>query len=273
MATQAISFITFLILYAFLMKAVFKVNLEPLAKLDISKVDRLKDIPDTFNRKQKIIMAIIGACVAYIIICTLLPKTIPYYDKITGFGSTWIWVIAAMFCSAVRPKGSKEGFLPMGRLLSQSSLWVMISLIGALMILGEVTSNADLGVRTWLINLLGPLFGNMNIWGLMAAVVIFATVVTQVANGLVLTMAICPVITPFVCEMAKTTGINPSVILTVVNCCANVAYLTVAGSVNAAYLFARPEITQKFIWTKGVIVTCIYMVWQYIIGMILTFVF
>jgi sodium-dependent dicarboxylate transporter 2/3/5 len=273
MATQAISFLSFLVIYAILMKTVFKLNLEPLAKLDISKVDKLKDVPDTFNRKQKIIIAIILLCIAYIIICTILPKTIPHYEKITGFGATWIWVIAAMLCSAVRPRGSKQGFLPMPRLLSQSSLWVMISLVGALRILGEVTSDADLGVRTWLIDLLSPLFGNMNIWGLMAAVVLFATLVTQISNGLVLTMAICPVITPFVCELALTTGINPSVILTVVNCCANVAYLTVAGSVNAAYLFARPEINQRFIWTKGVIVMCIYMVWQYIVGMVLTFVF
>ena len=222
---------------------------------------------------MKIQIGIIVLCIAYIILTTILPKTTPYYDKITVFGATWVWVIAAMLCSAIRPRGSKQGYLPMGRLLSQSSLWMMISLVGALMLLGKVTTDPELGINTWLISTLSPLFGGMNLWGLMAVVVLFTTLVTQISNGLVLVMAVTPVVTPFVCEMAATSGINPSVILTVANCCANIAYLTVAGSVNAAYLFARPEINQKFIWTKGLLVMCIYMVWQYLVGMILSFVF
>lgn len=150
---------------------------------------------------------------------------------------------------------------------------MMIALVGSLTILGRVTSDATLGVREWLISILSPLFGNMNLWLLMAVVILFATLVTQIANGMVLTMAICPVITPFICEMsANGTLFNPFVILTVANVCANVAYLTVAGSVNAAYLLNREEISQKFIWTKGFALLCVFMVWVYIMGMALSYI-
>lgn len=272
MFIQAFSLVGFNIIYAVMMKTVFKVNLQPLSNLDINKVESMKDVSNKFNRDQKIIIAIMLACVAYIMITTVLPSTIPYYDKITCFGSTWIWVLACMGCACVRRKGTRQSYLPMGKLLSNASTWGLIALVGALMMLGQVTSDESLGIRGWLINVLSPLFGNMNLFALMAVVVIFTTLVTNICNGLVLTMAVCPVITPFVCEMAATSGINPSVILTVVNCCANVAYLTVAGSVNAAYLLGREEITQKFIWTKGVIVLCAYMVFQYAVGMVFSYV-
>jgi len=272
MLVLSFSYISYIIIYAILMKTVFKQNLEPLARLDINKVEKLRAVPDKFNKTMKLVITAILLCIAYIIITTLLPSDIPYYDKITSLGSTWIWVLAVMLFAAIRPKGSKQPIIPITKLLSESSMWTMISLVGALMLLGKVTSDGELGVRTWLVNILSPLFGNMSIWGLMAVVVLFATLVTQIANGLVLTMAVCPVITPFVCELSLTTGINPDVILIVANCCAGFAFLTVAGSVNAAYLFARPEISQKFIWTKGVLITILFMIWQYIIGMLFTFI-
>ena len=138
--------------------------------------------------------------------------------------------------------------------------------------LGKVTSDANLGIRQWLVEVLSPLFGGANIWVLMAIVILFSTLVTQVANGLVLTMAVCPVVTPFVCSLAATTGINPDVILIISNICSGYAFWTVAASTNAAFILGRPEITPKFVWTKGVQTTVLFMVICYICGMAFTYI-
>ena len=85
-------------------------------------------------------------------------------------------------------------------------------------------------------------------------------------------MAVCPIVTPFVCELATTTGINPDVILIISNVCSGYAFWTVAASTNAAFILGRPEITQKFVWTKGVQVTCVFMAVAYVMGMLYTYI-
>lgn len=78
--------------------------------------------------------------------------------------------------------------------------------------------------------------------------------------------------TPFVCSLAATTGINPDVILIISNICSGYAFWTVAASTNAAFILGRPEITPKFVWTKGVQTTVLFMVICYICGMAFTYI-
>lgn len=264
--------IIYLIIYVLLMKTIYKVNLEPLKQLDFNKIEVLRNTPDHFNKEQMIAGGTILACVAYILFTTIYPKEAPFYTVLTCLSNTWIWVLGAAVYSVFRKRGSKESLFPIARLLSQSSMWPMIALVGALIMLGQVTSDATLGIRPWLVDLLSPVFGGTNIWILMAIVVIFSTLVTQIANGLVLTMAVCPIVTPFVCELAQTTGINPDVILIISNLCSGYAFWTVAASTNAAFILSRPEITQKFVWTKGVQVTGVFMVVAYVMGMLYTYI-
>ena len=88
-------------------------------------------------------------------------------------------------------------------------------------------------------------------------------------------MGLTPVIGPIICTMILEQGVaaNPSVALTVLSQSATVAFLTVSGSVNAAYLLNRKEITQKFIFTKGVGVLTIFMIWQYLVAVVMNYLF
>lgn len=210
--------------------------------------------------------------VIYILIGTVYPKEAPGRYFFTFMGNSWIWVLMCAIGALIRRKDSKQSIVPINKCLSEASMWTMISLVGALVMLGKVTSDANLGIRQWLVEVLSPLFGGANIWVLMAIVILFSTLVTQVANGLVLTMAVCPVVTPFVCSLAATTGINPDVILIISNICSGYAFWTVAASTNAAFILGRPEITPKFVWTKGVQTTVLFMVICYICGMAFTYI-
>ena len=262
----------YMIIYAILMKTVYKVNLEPLKALDFNKIEAMRNTPDHFNRNQIAIIGLIVGCIAYILFTTIYPADAPAYAQLTCLGNSWIWVLGAALCALIRRPGTKENYIPITRMLSQSSMWPMIALIGALVMLGKITSDATLGIQPWLVEILSPVFGGTNIWILMAIVVVFSTLVTQIANGLVLTMAICPIVTPFVCQLAETTGINPDVILIISNLCSGYAFWTVAASTNAAFILSRPEITQKFVWTKGVQLTFVFMVVAYVMGMLYTYI-
>ena len=262
----------YMIIYAILMKTVYKVNLEPLKALDFNKIEAMRNTPDHFNRTQIAIIALIVGCIVYILFTTIYPADAPAYAQLTCLGNSWIWVLGAALCALIRRPGTKENYIPITRMLSQSSMWPMIALIGALVMLGKITSDATLGIQPWLVEILSPVFGGTNIWILMAIVVVFSTLVTQIANGLVLTMAICPIVTPFVCQLAETTGINPDVILIISNLCSGYAFWTVAASTNAAFILSRPEITQKFVWTKGVQLTFVFMVVAYVMGMLYTYI-
>lgn len=217
-------------------------------------------------------LAMIIIPVIYILIGTVYPKEAPGRYFFTFMGNSWIWVLMCAIGALIRRKDSKQSIVPINKCLSEASMWTMISLVGALVMLGKVTSDANLGIRQWLVEVLSPLFGGANIWVLMAIVILFSTLVTQVANGLVLTMAVCPVVTPFVCSLAATTGINPDVILIISNICSGYAFWTVAASTNAAFILGRPEITPKFVWTKGVQTTVLFMVICYICGMAFTYI-
>ncbi len=262
----------YLIVYVIMMKTVYRVNMEPLKTLDFNKVEAMRNTPDKFSKYQIAVASTILGSIVYILFTTIYPTDAPFYAQLTCLGNSWVWVFAAAICALIRKPNSRETYIPINKVLTNSSMWSMIALVGALVMLGKVTSDANLGIRPWLVEVLSPLFGGTNIWVLMAIVVLFSTLVTQIANGLVLTMAVCPIVTPFVCELAQTTGINPDVILIISNLCSGYAFWTVAASTNAAFILGRPEITQKFVWTKGVQTTGVFMVVAYLTGMLFTYI-
>ena len=124
--------------------------------------------------------------VIYILIGTVYPKEAPGRYFFTFMGNSWIWVLMCAIGALIRRKDSKQSIVPINKCLSEASMWTMISLVGALVMLGKVTSDANLGIRQWLVEVLSPLFGGANIWVLMAIVILFSTLVTQIANGLYL---------------------------------------------------------------------------------------
>ena len=132
----------------------------------------------------------------------------------------------------------------------------------------------NMGIRGAIESLFNPIFGNMSIPVLMAILVVFVVVITQVVHGQVLVMGITAVIVPIIVSRLQAgDAASPTVILATVSQAAQVAFLFPSGSVNAAYVLNRPEMNKKFLFTSGVAVLCIFMVWQYIILMVFNILF
>ena len=270
---ELVTFVGFDIIYVLALKYLFKVDLSKLGNVDVSSVEQFQKVPDKFDFNMKIGLGSLLFCFVYIFVVNLVPKTAPGYAVWGSLGISMIWLVPLVIFSLVRKDG--KPIMNVGQLAQKGSLWMMIALVGSLTMLGKITTDAELGIRGWMVGVFTPLFGDMNIWVLMALVAAFTLIVTQVVNGQVLTMGLTPVVGPIVCTMIAEQGaaISPSVVLTVLSSCAVVAWLTVSGSVNAAYLLNRKEITQKFLFGKSLFVMAIFLVWQYIIAMALNFAF
>lgn len=273
LVVELVTFLGFDVIYVLVLKYVLKVDLSKLASVDLSTVETFQKIPDKFDFFMKVGLGSLLFCFVYIFAVNLLPKTLPGYAVWGSLGISMIWLVPLVFFSLVRKDG--KPIMNVGKLAQQGSLWMMIALVGSLTMLGKITTDAELGIRGWMVSVFTPLFGNMNIWVLMALIAAFTLIVTQVVNGQVLTMGLTPVVGPIVCTMIAEQGatISPSVVLTVLSSCAVVAWMTVSGSVNAAYLLNRKEITQKFLFSKSIIVMGIFLAWQYIVAMVLNFAF
>ena len=136
----------YLIVYTILMKTVYRVNMEPLKSLDFNQIETMRNTPDHFNRDQIISLAMIIIPVIYILVGTVYPKEAPGYYFFTFMGNSWIWVLMCAIGALIRRKDSKQSIVPIHKCLTEASMWTMISLVGALVMLGKVTSDANLGL-------------------------------------------------------------------------------------------------------------------------------
>lgn len=268
--TNLVVFVAFLVIYAALMRFVFRCDLEPLRTMDVTKSEKLQSTPDHISKEGWIYMAAFLFCIVYNLLCSVVPKSLPIYTPIFGFGSPWIWLLGVAVLTVVRVNGKR--LMSGNDMLKNGVMWNLVCLVGMFSILGSAMTNEEIGIRVWLIEIIGPLFSNASLPILVIMVVVIVTIATNVVNGLPCVLATTAIVMPFVCQMALESGINPSVMGTLINVCANLAFLTYSGSVFASLILSREEITQKFIWTKGLATMVIFMVVASGIGIVLSYV-
>ena len=267
MLFQIIVFVGFDVLYILALKFIFKPDLSKLAHVDVTKVEQFAKVPDQFDKRMKIAGCSAIFCILYILLTSFGAKW-PGFKVWGALSNSFIWAVPLVLFSVVRVDG--KPVWDIGKLAMNSSLWGMIALVGSMTLLGTICTDSaeNMGIRGAITSLFGPIFGNMSIAMLCLVLVIFTVVITQVVHGQVLTMGLTPIVTAVVISrMQAGEAANPSIILTTISMCAQVAFLFPSGSVNAAYLLNRKEINSKFLFTSGVIVLCIYMIWQYICTM------
>jgi hypothetical protein len=236
-----------------------------LKELDIENVEALRNIPKKFNKRQKLILTIFCLSFLYIIVIPLLPKDFPGSAVLAPIGTTLIFLLALGILGLIKVDG-KPLANPM-KLLSEGTLWNVVCIVGCFTFLGNAMASADLGIRDWIISLLKPVFGNMPLPLLLLLLTIVITIITNICNGTPLTLLGNAAIMPFVCQMQLDTGISASVTAATLSLCANMAFLTYAGTIYAALLLDRDEIDNRFIWHDAIKVIPVYIIVVYVIAL------
>ena len=257
--------LVWLCILAFMIPGVFKCNVAPLKELDIENVEALRNIPKKFNKRQKLILTIFCLSFLYIIVIPLLPKDFPGSAVLAPIGTTLIFLLALGILGLIKVDGKPLAH-PM-KLLSEGTLWNVVCIVGCFTFLGNAMASADLGSRDWIISLLKPVFGNMPLPLLLLLLTIVITIITNICNGTPLTLLGNAAIMPFVCQMQLDTGISASVTAATLSLCANMAFLTYAGTIYAALLLDREEIDNRFIWHDAIKVIPVYIIVVYVIAL------
>lgn len=267
--TNLLIFVVFLIIYAVMMKVIFRCNFEPMRTMDVTKSEKLQNTPDKISTTGKIYLGTFFICIVYNLLCSVVPQSTPIYKTIFGFGSPWIWILGVAILTVIRVDGKR--LMSGNEMMKDGVMWNLVALVGMFSILGSAMTNEEIGIRAWLIELIGPLFSNASLPILVIMVVGIVTIATNVVNGLPCVLATTAIVMPFVCQIALQNSINPSVMGTLINVCANLAFLTYSGSVFASLILSRKEITQKFMWTKGLFTLVIFMVVASGMGIVLSY--
>lgn len=268
--TNVLIFAVFLIVYSISMGTIFKCHMNPLKNFDMSKSAALENVSSTLNKRQIIPIVTFLICILYSLLGSVLPKESMFHHTILAFGEVWIWVVAVAVLSILRVDG--ERFINGPEILKDNTTWNLLFLIALFSILGGTMTNPELGIKDWLVSLIGPLFGNLSLPLLIISVVLIVTIATQLLNGLPVVLATVAVVMPFTADIALKTGINVGVMGTIINVCAGMAFLTYSGSVWASLILSREEIEQKFIWSKGLMIMAIFSVITSILGIVLSYV-
>lgn len=248
-----------------LIPTVFKCDVAPLKDLDIENVGALRAIPQKFDKRQMVILAIFCLSFLYIIVIPLLPQGFPGSAVLSPIGTTLIFLLALALLGLIQVDG-KPLANPM-KLLSDGTLWNVVCIVGCFTFLGNAMASADVGIRDWIIMLLKPVFGNIPLPVLLLLVVVIITPITNICNGTPLTLLGNAAIMPFVCQMQLDTGISASVTAATLSLCANMAFLTYAGTIYAALLLDREEIDNRWIWTDAIKVMPVYIAVVYVLAL------
>ena len=265
--TNVAIFVPWLLIYILGLGKILKCDLNPLKNLDITQAESMKEISDKFNGRQKIMMGVFAFCIAELVLTALCPAA-PVISVFAKLGTGWIWV-AVLAVLSIFTLGGKPVVVPQKVL--EPTMWNIVCMIGAFSMLGSAIASEELGIRNWIIDVISPIFGNMSLPVMLILVVVVITLATNFLNGLPLTLAMTATVLPFVCQMQLDYGISASVMGTIFNVCANMAYLTAAGSIYSSLILGREEMDTKWIWTKGLVVLCGFMIVTICVGLVLCY--
>lgn len=248
----------FFVVYTLFIGFVYRCDLEPMRSFDIESVEGLSNAGDKFNKRQIILLIALIIGILYNITAAVVPTTSSFFQVYTSLTATWVWILIIAVLCIFQEDG--KPFLKGPKIMKDHTLWTIVCLIGAFSLLGGAISSDDLGIKAWIGNLLEPMLGNAAWPILIISAVAIATIGTNFMNGMPVSFALSTVMMPFACNLELTAGINSTVLGAAIIFCGQIAFMTYGAMVYAALLLDRPEIDQKFIWTRGSITVGIYIV-------------
>lgn len=249
--------VCFMIVYSLLIKFVFRCDMSKMADLKVDEIEAFRDTSTKFNSKQIIFLLAFVVGVAYAFVCEFIPQDTALYAFLKPI-SLPVWFCFVIFVLAmIKIKG--EPLMNCVRFFKEGPSWPMILTIGMFMIVGSALSSNDLGVKTWLLELLGPLFSNVPFPVFIFLIVAICAVVTNFFSNMATGVIVSGIVAPFVVVFASQ-GFNPSVIAAAIAYSSMFAFMTYAAAGPAPLLLGKEGIENKFIWTKGLITLVAYII-------------
>lgn len=250
--------LVFTISYVLIMRFVWKSDVSKLVNFDISSMGMTKE-DLKLNKRQCILLGSLLIGVIYLMSLNFLPQSWSGYEIYSRMGTVWVWIVIIAILCMIKVNG--QPFINGVKMLQNHTLWGIIALLGCFSICGSAIASDELGIKAWIVELLGPMLSGANWIWLVVIVVVLATVTTNFSNGMAVAFTLHTVTLPFACEMMiGSRALNPTVLAAAIIYCSEIAYLTYGAMVYAALLLTRKEVDKKFLWIKGGTTLGVYMV-------------
>lgn len=243
--------LVFSALYALSMKYVFKCDLQKLVSFDISDVFKNQSVRFT---KRQIIPLIGFLLVAIYSFTSGFWPNVGIFAVLKNMGSALFTILVfGVLCLIV--VDGKPLCNPVEAMKNVS--WPLLFGIGALIYISGLFSNSEFGIVPWISQALNGIFGEMNAFVLLIFTVVVTFIVTNFISNMATMYMMGAIILPLVAGLANNFSIIVFPVATMI--AANVSYLTPAASGQAGLLFSNKNITMKFLWSHGLIMTAILL--------------
>lgn len=268
MLTVILFSLSYTMLFAFMMK-VLKVDVKKLADFDITKTDKFKNSNRKMTKQQTIASVCFLFGVFYSIITTFITPKSPMMKFLGVFDQcTWFILALAIFFLV---RFDNKPILPEEKTFRESISWGIILVICIFTVVGGMMASPKLGVRTWLNEVLSPVFSGMPFPLFIFLICLVGGIATNFLANAVVGVVIGTLTMPFAINYSQTIGINLSVYGATVTMCSMFCFLTMVAAGYTPLFLTRPCIKndQKFLWTVGVGATLVAIVLLAIISAIL----
>lgn len=227
--------ILMLILYTLICRFVFRVDVEPLKAIN----DETFGPKGKMTKDQKIALFFLFFMMFMLLATSILPKTwiiTIFLNKITMFGQAAIVILVYMLVK--KEDGTK--FFNYSYCAAKGVSWDAIFMTAFIMPVSNFMTAEGTGIKEGLSMLLAPL-SNFSPIIFIVLVMLFAGIVTNIANNVVLAVVILPVVVTFAGQM----GMAPLGVACILFIVTQLALFTPGASVFSGMAFAQSD------WVKA----------------------
>lgn len=269
--TATLVVLAFVAGYIAFIRFVWKTDLTPLKNFSFEKMG-ITEEDCKMNKRQVILLSVLLLGILFLLASMFLKKGTVLFEYYNRIGSTWVWIVIFALLSMFRDADGKP-FINGVKLLQSKTMWGIVAVAGCFTICGRAIAADDWGIKNAIANVLTPVMGNSQWPILVIMCVAISTVFTNFTNGMPVSFTINAICIPMAAMLQKQGTICATVLAVASILGGMCAFLTNGAIAYAPLLLGRKEITNKFIWSKGVVTNVIFVVVASVICIVFGYVF
>ncbi len=217
-------------------KFVFRMDMSKLKQVDSSMLD-LSLL--TLTKRQKATMCMLLIFVATILIQALVPPSTPILGYLSQANLYAVMVVIITIGSLWHIDGVP--LMDFRKLMARGVIWDTWLLTAFVLLLTTYLTNQGTGLTAFCVLKLQPMLSGVSLYMMIVIVLIFAFLVTNIANNIVVTLCVLPLVFAF----SQSMGFAIEPVALVIMMASHLALLTPAASGPAAVMFGNTEWLKK----------------------------
>jgi len=254
----------FAIVFTLIIRYVWKADMSKLVNLKVENI--IAEGGEVKMNKQQIICSVgFVISILYSVLQIFITKGTPFGDWYNGISQgIWFGVVFAALC-IIRVDGKPVVNGP--KVLKDGVDWPVIFAVAVFSLVGSMISSNDLGIKTWLNDILSAIFGGMAFPVFMLILIALTTIITNFFSNTAIGVIMSTLAAPFIAEYATNSGVNPSICGCAIVLASMFAFLTMAASGSAPLLLGHAAVKgdNKLVWGNGLFTAIIFIIMTWII--------